>query len=178
MASDGEKTYSVGYGHPPQHTRFVKGQSANPKGRPRGSKNMTTLIDEALDERVTIKENGKTRRVTKRVAMAKQVVNKAAVGNLKAVLFLMLQLKERDKILLSSSEKDIAVRSTWDFDVNEERELTQWQSTIQTLLQRGMNPKELGITAQMLNSPEEEMGSSITVKADESTAIDRSKKVK
>lgn len=157
MAGDGDKTYSVGYRHPPQHT---------------------TLIDEALDERVTIKENGKTRKVTKRVAMAKQVVNKAAVGNLKAVLFLMLQLKERDKVLLSSSEKDIAVRSTWDFDVNEERELTQWQSTIQTLLQRGMNPKELGITAEMLNSPEKEVGSSIPAKANESTAIDRSKKVK
>jgi hypothetical protein len=177
MADDGDATYSVGYGHPPQRTRFVKGQSANPKGRPRGSKNMTTIIAEVLDERVTIKENGKARRVTKRLAMFKQLVNKAAMGDLKALHLLMLQLREREKDQSPSSDKDTAVRSTWDLDVNERRELTQWQSTIQTLLQQGMNPKELGITAQMLNSPEKETDSSITVKADESATIDPSKKV-
>ena len=177
MADDGDKTYSVGYGHPPQHTRFVKGRSANPNGRPRGSKNMTMLITEVLDERVTIKENGKARRVTKRVAMFKQLVNKAAMGDLKALQLLMLQLRERDKDQSSSSEKVTAARSTWDLDVNEQRELTQWQSTMQTLLQRGMNPQKLGITGEMLNSPEKEMGPSIMAKAVESTAIDPSKKV-
>jgi hypothetical protein len=174
--ADSDKTYSVGYGHPPQNTRFVKGKSANPNGRPRGSKNMNTLITEALDERVTIKENGKARSVTKRVAMFKQLVNKATMGDLKALQLLMVQLRERDKDPSSSSEKDTAVRSTWDLDVNEQRELTQWQTTIQTLLQRGMNPQELGITAEMLNSPEKE-GPAITAKADESTAIDPSRKV-
>lgn len=174
MADDAEKTYLVGYGQPPQHTRFVKGQSANPKGRPRGSKNMTTLITEVLDECVTIKENGKARRVTKRVAMFKQLVNKAAMGDLKALQLLMLQLRERDRDQSLSSDKGSAVRSTWDLDVNEQRELTQWQSTIQTLLQRGMNPQDLGITVEMLNSTEKE-GPAITAKADESR--DRSKKV-
>ena len=166
--ADSDKTYSVGYGHPPQSTRFVKGKSANPNGRPRGSKNMNTLITEALDERVTIKENGKARSVTKRVAMFKQLVNKATMGDLKALQLLMVQLRERDKDPTSSSEKDTAVRSTWDLDVNEQRELTQWQSTIQTLLQRGMNLQELGITAEMLNGSEKEVAV-ITAKADEST---------
>jgi hypothetical protein len=176
MADSGQ-TYSVGYGHPPRNTRFVKGKSANPNGRPRGSKNMNTLITEALDERVTIKENGKARSVTKRVAMFKQLVNKATMGDLKALQLLMAQLRERDKDPSSPSEKDTAVRSTWDLDVNEQRELTQWQSTIQTLLQRGMNPQELGITAEMLNGSEKEVEPVITVKADESTAIDPSEKV-
>ncbi len=32
-------SHEVGYGRPPAATRFVKGQSGNPAGRPRGSKN-------------------------------------------------------------------------------------------------------------------------------------------
>ena len=38
-----DEAYAVGWGKPPRHTRFKKGQSGNPKGRPPGSKNMNTL---------------------------------------------------------------------------------------------------------------------------------------
>ena len=62
-SSDG--TYSVGYGRPPEETRFKPGQSGNPKGRPKGSKNLRTLFAEELRRSVTLKENGKTRRVPK-----------------------------------------------------------------------------------------------------------------
>ena len=31
-----EPTYEVGYGKPPQATRFQPGKSGNPKGRPKG----------------------------------------------------------------------------------------------------------------------------------------------
>lgn len=31
--------YEVGYGKPPAETRFKKGQSGNPNGRPKGSRN-------------------------------------------------------------------------------------------------------------------------------------------
>ena len=40
--------YVVGYGKPPLHTRFQKGRSGNPNGRPRGKKNMSTLLSAAL----------------------------------------------------------------------------------------------------------------------------------
>ena len=33
-----EPTYEVGYGKPPQATRFQPGKSGNPKGRPKGSR--------------------------------------------------------------------------------------------------------------------------------------------
>lgn len=43
--------YAVGYGKPPVETRFQKGQSGNPEGRPRGKKQLVTLMAEALSGR-------------------------------------------------------------------------------------------------------------------------------
>jgi hypothetical protein len=40
--------YEVGYGRPPKHTRFRKGQSGNPKGRPKGAKAFNTIVRETL----------------------------------------------------------------------------------------------------------------------------------
>lgn len=73
--------YETGYGKPPQHTRFRKGKSGNSKGRPRGSKNMTALLGEALGERVVINEGGRRRTATKYQVIVKQIVNRAAQGD-------------------------------------------------------------------------------------------------
>lgn len=80
-----EKNTSVGYGNPPRHTRFQKGLSGNPDGRPKGSKNIATLLERALMERVTITENGKRRSISKLEASFKQLVNLAASGDLPAM---------------------------------------------------------------------------------------------
>jgi hypothetical protein len=54
--SKGLKPYVVGYGKPPVHTRFKKGQSGNPNGRHKGSKNFSTTLEETLQEKVVIRE--------------------------------------------------------------------------------------------------------------------------
>ena len=77
--------YAVGYGKPPRHGGFQKGRSGNPKGRPKGSKNFATLLTEALDEKVQVTEDGKRRRVTKRGLVVKQLVNKSAAADLRAI---------------------------------------------------------------------------------------------
>ena len=46
----------VGYGKPPKHSRFKKGQSGNPRGKPRGTKNSATLLRQALLASVIVKE--------------------------------------------------------------------------------------------------------------------------
>jgi flagellar biosynthesis component FlhA len=78
---DGE----VGYGKPPKGSQFKKGTSGNPKGRPKGSRNMATELARALEERVVINEGGQRKTITKREAAAKQIANKAAAGDFKAI---------------------------------------------------------------------------------------------
>jgi hypothetical protein len=72
--------YQIGYGRPPQHTRFPKGQSGNPKGRPKGSPALASIWLRAMNEKVTINENGQRRRITEQEAAVKQLANKAASG--------------------------------------------------------------------------------------------------
>jgi hypothetical protein len=81
--------YAVGYGKPPEHTRFRPGRSGNPKGRPRGAKNLGTLLAEALDETVVVKEGGRRRTITKRAAIVKQLVNRSAGADLAAMRMLL-----------------------------------------------------------------------------------------
>ena len=79
MSNDGDGSdFLVGYSKPPAETRFRPGQSGNPKGRPKGAKNFSTLMEKELERKVTIKEGERRRRVSKREAMVKQLTNKAA----------------------------------------------------------------------------------------------------
>jgi len=89
MASDKRRDYAVGYGKPPRHTRFEKGRSGNPKGRPNGAKNLSTLFNEALNETVIVAENGGRRKISKRQAIVKQIVNKAAKGDWRCTKLLL-----------------------------------------------------------------------------------------
>ena len=84
-----ERDYEVGYGKPPRHTRFKKGQSGNPRGRPSGSKNLTTLLSEALNELVIVAENGGRRKITKRQAIITQLVNQSAKADWRATKILL-----------------------------------------------------------------------------------------
>jgi hypothetical protein len=94
VSADGPKPrprgdYTVGYGCPPTHSRFKPGQSGNPRGRPKaGPIDLAAAIARELAQKVTLTENGQRRRVTKRDVIAKQLVNKAAAGDLRAVNFL------------------------------------------------------------------------------------------
>ena len=80
--------YPVGYRQPPVHSQFKKGESGNPQGRPKGTLNFATVLLKTLREKVVINENGKRKIITKLEAAVKQLVNKAASGDLRALAHL------------------------------------------------------------------------------------------
>ena len=78
------KRYSVGYCRTPEHTRFQKGESGNPKGRPKGTRNLLTDVQEELPERIPIREGERHLRVSKQRAIVKALVSKAVKGDTRA----------------------------------------------------------------------------------------------
>jgi hypothetical protein len=94
MPTDDERDYEVGYGKPPRHSRFVKGQSGNPRGRAPGAQNLKTLLTKALNELVVVTDNGGRRMVTKREAIVTQIVNRSAKPDFKAIPILLGMLRE------------------------------------------------------------------------------------
>lgn len=78
--------YRIGRARPPKHTQFKKGESGNKAGRPRGSKNLSTLIMEAAHGQVTATIDGKQRKISKVQATTMQLATRAAAGDPKAML--------------------------------------------------------------------------------------------
>jgi translation initiation factor RLI1 len=97
----------VGYGRPPQDTRFKKGASGNPKGRPKGSRNVAAVFAKTLREKVVINEHGQRKTITKLEAAVKQFVNKAAGGDLRALQMLVNLSREAETRELSPPERSI-----------------------------------------------------------------------
>ena len=74
-----------GYKKPPEHCRFKKGQSGNPKGRPKGSKGLTAWFQDIMHRPVHAKENGKIRKMTGIEAILYQQRNAALAGDKQAI---------------------------------------------------------------------------------------------
>lgn len=73
--------YEVGYGKPPKKSQFQKGQTGNPKGRKKNSKNLATWAQEIFFEPVTVTIRGRRRTIPK-VALAMLInLNKACAGD-------------------------------------------------------------------------------------------------
>ena len=75
----------VGYGKPPKATRFKKGQSGNPKGRPKGSRNFKTDVIATLEAPVQLKEKGRVKTVPTQWAALLRLREKALSGNARAL---------------------------------------------------------------------------------------------
>ena len=70
----------IGYRKPPAATRFRKGESGNPRGRPRGRRNGPPY-EAVLGQMVTIREDGRERRVTAAEAFLLQVTKRGLEGD-------------------------------------------------------------------------------------------------
>ena len=106
-----EPAYEVGYGKPPAHTQFKKGQSGNPRGRPKGTLNVATVLKRELNAKVTVTENGRQKVVTKGEAALKQLVNRSAQGEI-AFMRLLLPAMNAAEAALSAEQGKASVDLT------------------------------------------------------------------
>lgn len=86
--------YEIGKGRPPRATRWKPGQSGNPKGRPKGAKNLATIFNDVLNQKFEIQEQGTTRIITAREGIVRRVVHEALKGNIKATAFVLAKEPE------------------------------------------------------------------------------------
>jgi len=78
--------YPVGYGKPPLASRFKRGTSGNAKGRPKGSKNLKTLIRDAMTASISVQEGAKTKRVSRIEGVVLRQLQKALMGSDQAAM--------------------------------------------------------------------------------------------
>lgn len=91
------KDYEVGHGRPPKSGRFKKGKSGNPRGRPRGARNFTSVVTEQLNEKVPVKLKGRTRKKSKLELIVMRLVNDAINGDPRARAQLFTVMPEADR---------------------------------------------------------------------------------
>ncbi len=124
--------YTTGYKKPPKHTQFKSGQSGNPKGRPKGVKNLATDLQEELEQKITVTEANQTQEVTKQRAMLKTLFAKALKGDTRAssvVINLILGLEQTR--VASKEVSDISQEDTALLKAYGERLLSEIQSGTQ-----------------------------------------------
>ena len=71
---------NLGYGTPPEGSRFQKGRSGNPRGRPK-NRRRDIPYDGVLGQMVTVREDGRERRVTAAEAFLLQLSQKGLAGD-------------------------------------------------------------------------------------------------
>jgi hypothetical protein len=86
----------VGYGNPPRHTRFRKGQSGNPGGRPPRdpARRLKALTLQQAYRGVVIMENGRAEPVTAIEAVLRSQIELATKGNIQAQRAILAAVKK------------------------------------------------------------------------------------
>ncbi|MBW2712931.1 MAG: hypothetical protein JRC77_04195 [Deltaproteobacteria bacterium] len=93
MAKKRKGEYEVGFARPPKKSQFKKGQSGNPKGRPKQSKDIASLFERLSNESVTIREGESLRQMSTWEATVYAQIGKAMQGDQSAFSAVMNQAK-------------------------------------------------------------------------------------
>lgn len=106
---DDDSDYEVGYGRPPKNKQFKKGESGNPRGRPKGAKGFIASLERELAAKITVREGDKETEISKAEALAKRLTEKALKGDIGAIK--MLAAVDAD--LSRKVEANIAADATY-----------------------------------------------------------------
>jgi|HubBroStandDraft_5_1064220.scaffolds.fasta_scaffold297778_1 hypothetical protein len=77
--------YEVGYGKPPKDSQFKAGQSGNPKGRKKNSRNLKTDLTTILQKRISVREGDRKFRVSGQEGVLMSLMAKSLKGDTKAI---------------------------------------------------------------------------------------------
>jgi arabinogalactan endo-1,4-beta-galactosidase len=108
----------TGYCNPPIETRFKKGHESVSGGRPKNSKNWSTIVNKELNELITIKEGGNTKKITKKLAVLKKLLQNALNGK-SADIKMALELTDKIENDLSRTQFDDNEQSKIDSEIIE-----------------------------------------------------------
>jgi len=87
--------YEVGYGRPPIHSRFKKGQSGNPAGRPKEPTTLKDALNKVLSLPINVIENGQKSQITRLMGIVKNYTNELLKPN--NYKYMQLFIKENAK---------------------------------------------------------------------------------
>lgn len=95
---DKSRDYEVGYGRPPRHSQFQKGQSGNPQGRPKEPTTFMDSLNKLLSKDVKIIKDGKEYKITGLSAVSQKYLNMVLSGDYKYM-----------KLFLDKTSKDVNI---------------------------------------------------------------------
>lgn len=125
MSRKSDDEYEVGYGKPPQRTQFKKGQSGNPKGRPKGSKSLAESVNRELDAKVTVREGNREIQMSKRDALAKRMVAMGLAGD-KVVMKNLLQVDDKLGAAVQAKAAEARQAELSSEDAQSDAKLIEW----------------------------------------------------
>ena len=97
----------VGYGRPPKSGQFSPGQSGNPKGRPKGARDLATNVQAVLSRKITVVDRGRRTSMSAAEAILHRYLELAIKGDVKAGAFLLSQLERFQPAEANESSADV-----------------------------------------------------------------------
>ena len=111
-------SYKVGYGRPPEKTRFRPGRSGNPRGRPKKPTSIQEKFERELARKVAIREDGRVRKIPKIDLWVRRVIADAIKGSHQASRILIeMRSTSDDEIAQSIAEQTIEELTAEDLEI-------------------------------------------------------------